>query len=307
MEIESEYVMQMGRLIRNQNINLDDKVVLHKKYLEKNCADMNKFLRCGMQMDVSEGYEPLPFYCSRRDKKANMVWVGLNPGKRLKKHLRIDGDTATWQNVVDYCIPKDLMNGKNVYNDLLNGGNLTNNYFIFMLRVYMALIGVSEYTGGTWENVKEKCAANNISTGELFKKIIYDYPIINAELVPYKSPGISFSSKVLINKDEYCEYFKGILKIIAKYSNDDAWVIFYGAREDIIRLFQKNAPDWNIDNRVVEHFKPKDSSFKIYVFEKGDRKIVLLPFFRINGFDIIPLVDRIKEALVKYEQKEKKS
>ena len=294
MNITKEFVRQMGNIMGKKNMDLNDNMSIHKIDLEENCEKIQNKIIHNMCVDISKGYEPCHLCCSNRNKKAEMVWIGLNPGKRLKKYLKLPWESAKWQDIADYCMPENLLdNKKNVYDDLLNGKELTNSYYIFLLRLYLAILDVKKYNVKSWDELKTVCQKNSITTGDLFKEIMYNHPVINAELVPYKSNGISFSSEKLIEDEQYGNYFNGILKIIEEYSNDDAYVIFYGVRDEVIKLMKKFALEWVPNKEEINDFTLSDRKFKMYVYKRGNRKIILLPFFRINGFDVRELVDKI--------------
>lgn len=300
MNITKEFVMQMGKIMGKQNMQLSDIMSQHKKDLENDCEKIQEKVIAQMCVDISNGYEPCPLCCSNREKKAEIIWIGLNPGGRLKKYMEFPWEIAKWQDIVDYYMPENLFDDKkNIYNDLLSDNNLTNSYYRFILQLYLAILDVKKYNVESWEKLKEICRINGTTTGDLFKNIIYNHPLINAELLPYKSGSIKFSSKKLLGDRDYENYFKGILKIIEGYSKEDAFVFFYGARDEVIKLIKRFAPEWSPNENQSIEFTLYKRQYKVYVYKKDNRKIILLPFFRTNSFDVRKLVDMINAELEK--------
>lgn len=299
MNRQEFFVELMSTLIGKQ-ISLSDKIALTKAELEMNCAKVSDEIGSPLEVNMDEGTEPCPFYCSSIDKPFDFVWVGINPGGVLKawKKLNFSWENTTWQELADFCVPTDDIraNEKNGYQFLKE--DVESEYYKFFLRFHLALIDGEIFNN--WTDLKERHA----DVEQLFIERVAKYSILNADLIPYKYRSISFkATKKLRNDANYENYFRRLIQFIEAETSPDAWIVFYGAPTEVGKLFKKFAPDWKVPKRkdffrvVVPKKDGTDCQPRYFcTFTHGQRKIFLSP--SLTGQCPSPIRNRL-DVLIK--------
>lgn len=255
-------------------INLSDTIALSKSELEASCKKLSAEIGTTFEVNMDEGREPCPFFCSSIDKPFDFVFVGLNPGKPLKA---LEGlfswQHTTWQELVDFCVPTDIRGEKNGY-QFLKANNVESDYYQFFLRLHVALTTGEIFN--TWDDLKKRHA----DVEKFFIEHIATHSILNADLVPYKSDKTpKFNATGLLDDTSYVNYFRQLIQFIETESTPDAWIVFYGGREEIKNLLNSFAPSWQVPTKTLRLRADETKNYSyFYLFAEGKRKILLLPF-----------------------------
>ena len=299
MSRQKIFVELMATLIDKQ-INLNDKILLSRTELESNCDKLSDEIGTRLAVDMNSGYEPCPFCCSHIDEPFDFVWVGINPGGVLNswQDLNFSWQT-TWQELTDFCVPRGEIrtDEKNCW-QYLKRGNVESNYYRFFLRVLTAL------TTGEIYNKRGDLRKNYADVENFFIERFAQHSILNADLVPYKSTNIDFTAKNLLNDASYKNYFRRLIRFIEEESKPDAWIIFFGAREDVWQLLHEVAPDWNVpaQNDCIKIYgKQHKRANNFYLFARGRQKILLSPQINERS-ELIDCMGNLIDVLKNFER-----
>lgn len=303
--------VEMIETLTGKPISLEDKIGQSKAELEASCVKLTAKTGTNFKVNIEEGCEPCPFYCSSIDKPFDFVFIGLNPGKVLDswEDLNFHWQKTTWQELTDFCIPTDIRATKNGYQLIKLGKKKKNGkrakgpespFWKFFLRLHIAL--TTNEIFNTWGELKK----SHKDVEKFFIDHIAAHSFLNADLIPYKSYKTSFAAGKLVSDTSYGKYFQKLIDFIETESKLDAWIIFYGARDEVHKLLQKFMPDWNVPPKANLHFKPEPNRDPnhFYIFNREQRKILLSPF--LTGEFSQPMskhIDILVNAMKNFEKK----
>ena len=312
MNRQKVFLEMMETLIGKQ-INFEDIIGQSKDALEENCAKLSSEVGNPFTVDMDNGNEPCPFYCSSIDKPFDFVFIGINPGRALEHHneLGFSWQNTTWQDLVDFCVPiSDIRSHEKNGYQFVSKNNVGSDYYNFFLRFHVAL------TGGEVFNTLKELENRYGNPEKFFIEHIASYSILNADLVPYKYKETpNFNAENLINDSNYGNYFRKLINFIEMETKHDAWIIFYGKTGYYKNkkafgtrdLLEKFAPHWNVPKKddffpitVIKKDGKKSDPRYFCFFKKGQRKILLSPFlsgkYKSPIFsNLNPLIDAMKE------------
>lgn len=298
MNRQKVFLEMMETLIGKQ-INFEDVIGQSKDALEENCAKLSSEVGNPFTVDMDNGNEPCPFYCSSIYKPFDFVFIGINPGRALEHHneLGFSWQNTTWQDLVDFCVPiSDIRSHEKDIYQFVSKNNVGSDYYNFFLRFHVAL------TGGEVFNTLKELENRYGNPEKFFIEHIASYSILNADLVPYKYKETpNFNAKNLLNDANYGNYFRKLINFIETETKPDAWIIFYGARPEVQILLNKFAPDWNVpDTNLYIKIDGYTKGNHFCLFNKGRGKILLSPFlsgkYKSPIFsNLNPLIDALKE------------
>lgn len=279
---------------------LADKMQDSKPSLEKSCNEMQKTLMPFFDIDIASGNEPFPFCYSGGNRPAELVWIGLNPGAPLDRCKKWEWENSSWQDIIEYCVPMtDIREcqGENTYLTFLNekGTELETDYYRFVLRIQMALL--EDEVCDTWKDVQDKCKKLGITTADLFLERFSTHPVLNAEMIPYKSKGINFQSESLIKNEKYISYFRTLLNFAEEIALPNAWFVFFGAPKEVRKILKYVHDEWNVPDEKDSIKIPDDDGQEFYIFQADNRKMILSPFIKrysVN-YRITKLIRKMKD------------
>lgn len=262
--------------------------------LSKSCDKLNKNKKEKTRLKVDlDGNEPCPFgFSGGENNLAQMVLVGLNPGKPLSNHPKF----RDIQDVVKYCVPEnEISKSDNMYKFLANRIKETKFYQDVFLIHHALFSGARVYDKFSDIEVKYK----NREIEELFLERFEEYPVINAELIPYKSTEYGGIDACLTNEN-YMLYIRRMLDMIIKSTNKNAYIIFYGEKNKVKKLLYKIDKDtfsvWQ--EYMLEYQNSKnEGTCSVYFSQwEEERTVILLPSrSRRAWYTITELVKRLKE------------
>ena len=143
MNRQKVFLEMMETLIGKQ-INFEDVIGQSKDALEENCAKLSSEVGNPFTVDMDNGNEPCPFYCSSIYKPFDFVFIGINPGRALEHHneLGFSWQNTTWQDLVDFCVPiSDIRSHEKDIYQFVSKNNVGSDYYNFFLRFHVALTG----------------------------------------------------------------------------------------------------------------------------------------------------------------------
>lgn len=307
MGIEHEFLNLMKKITGVPDMRMEDKMGKNREQLENNCRKIQREASGELTVDIEKGNEPCPFCHSRRDAKAKMVWVGINPGAPVDNFKQFYWEKTTWQEIIDYCVPKDIRTDDDcLYARLVDKNGNVNGYFKLIMRMFMQLDNEwPNNVGSCWGDyrkhykIKEK-----VPTRTMFLDYFYNKPVLSADLIPYKSQSISMKVDGLLGDAYYKDYFQHLMKIILEYSEDDAWVIFFKQPDEVKKLMDKFTPSWSPSKDNEKEYDENDKKKKMYVYKFMGRRIVIMPFKRNYDSKTANLVKAIKDKLSEYSEKD---
>ena len=257
--------------------------------MQDNCQEIQKDLPKGVELCVKTetGYEPCPFCFSGGDNLAELVFVGLNPGSSLSEWFRLDENT-TWHELAEFCAPpQGIIESKyNAYRCLARDG-VKNSYYQNVFLTSLALLGD---TNNILENMTagRKEIGNDEKFTESFLNHFAKHPILNCEMIPYKSAGMKFSANKLKEEKRYRDYVCRMLAFILCKTVDDAYILFQGGTSEVKKILSENN-GFGLGNSIwkEEEFSAynkdgiKGKKCKIYFAKwKGNRTVILAPVRR---------------------------
>ncbi len=280
MDIRQDFVGMMNRMTQGE-AKLGDKVDMDE--LKESCAKIQEAIMPCLKVDIASGYEPCPFCFSGGDKLAELVWVGLNPGKPMDDWNPFSKNT-TWQELADFCAPAKgiLASEKNIYKFIAED-DVSNVYYQTVLRVHQALLGGVAYD--KWEDLVENVPKKDI--GAYFLECFSKHPVLNADILPYKSSTAAFSVSKFARNEYGDAYIDALIKLIEDKSTENAYVVFFGAVKDVKKIWEKRLSipreeDWM---KKELHSVTETKTFSAFFREWGKRKLILSPFCgKRNGF-----------------------
>lgn len=241
--------------------------------LVKSCDALKDILKASeMRVGVHQGYiEPCPIsytgaVITGKD-KFRTAFIGLNPHLEPAKEFP---EGTTLVDLANLHHPDDLIYNREDYrrnndNDkkriFINNywrvfghiegksaGAAWSRYYQTVIRVHLAFISEFENVKlNTWSEFKND---NEFQlTTEKILKLLKKYPMVNAELIPYKSVNYNMINFTEIFKspnqfaENYISYYRDVWRFIDKYSEDDAYVFIpssYSAKEETLTKVYKN-------------------------------------------------------------------
>ena len=272
-DIRQDFVEMMNRMTQGK-AKLGDKVDMDD--LKENCAKIQEAIMPCLKVDIANGYEPCPFCFSGGDKLAELVWVGLNPGKPMDDWNPFSKNT-TWQELADYCAPAKgiLASKKNVYRFIAEKG-VSNTYYRTVLRLHHAFFEGVSYD--TWTDLVKGVGKGNIE--KVFLDCFAKHPVLNADLLPYKSSTAAFSVSALAENPKGKAYLDGLISLIENKSTEDAYVVFFGKVEEV-KVILENRLSFDRDGQWDEQLFPslsRKKTFSVFFRKWGKRKLILSPF-----------------------------
>ena len=243
------------------------------KLLNKRCDEINKN-RMGktcLKIDLN-GNEPCPFgFSGGGNKLAKMAWVGLNPGKPLSNHPNFE----SLDDVVKYCVPEEgIFKNENLYKFLAKKIKETKFYQDVFLIHHALFVGNKIFD--KFSDIKNEYKNQKIE--ELILERFDKHPIINAELIPYKSIEYGGIDDCLENKN-YILYIRRLLEMIIKSTEKDAYIVFYGDKNKVKKLLHKIDKDrfsvWQecmLDYQNSEH----EGTSSVYFSHWEEKRTIIL-------------------------------
>ena len=283
-----------------------------RKALEDSCLEIQKALLPTLAIDIENGNEPFPFCYSGGNRKAELVWVGLNPGAPLERCKTWSWKKASWKDIIDYCVPHTDIRDKDddsTYATFLDKSKkeLETDYYRFVLRMQMALLDDEVYD--TWKQVQEKCKKNKregyeeeSTTAKLFLNRFATKPVLTAEMIPYKSKGMQFAVKNLLDNPRYKAYFRTMIEFIESISVPDAWIIFFGAPKEIRILLEQEYPEWNIAQKIKAITIPEENGQEFNFFNIKKHPVMLSPF--IKRYSVNYHIEQLIKVMKHYKSHE---
>ena len=302
MNRQKKFVEMMEALI-GKSINLGDPIGQNKAELEESCKKLSDEIGTPFVVNPNEGNEPCPFYCSSIDKPFDFVFIGMNPGKVLEAQKELNlfsWENTTWQEIAEFCVPTDIYGEMNGY-QLMKKNNVESPFWKFFLRFHVALTGGEIFN--TWDDLESRHA----DTEEFFIEHIASHSILNADLIPYKFRKTKeFDVTKILDDASYGEYFRRLVNFIETESAPNAWIVFYATTNAVKNLFDRFAPDWNVPPKANLDLKPEPNrkTNHFYIFNRGQRKILLSPF--LTGSPPQPMskhIDILVDAMKNFEEK----
>ena len=271
-DIRQDFVEMMNRMTQGK-AKLGDKVDMDD--LKENCAKIQEVIRPCLKVDIATGYEPCPFCFSGGDKLAELVFVGLNPGNPMKVWKRFSAD-STWKQLAEFCAPAKgiLANEENAYQYIAKNID-SNRYYQIVLLIHQALFGSAAYD--EWSQFKHEIGKEKI--GQFFLERFSERPVLNADLLPYKSSSAAFSVTQLAQDEGGRLYMDGLVELIQRKSAKDAYVIFFGATKAVKQVLKDRLSDWSGKWEEHDiHSTTGKKTFSVFFSKWGQRKLILSPF-----------------------------
>ncbi len=207
--------------------NIDD-------VLKASCNTISQKLSCNdMHVGSSIGYtEPCPIEYTgniRKGKKFHTVFIGLNPFNEGVRSFPHDMKFADLANIhhpndirhnreIQYYAPCAESKFQNNYWRVLGnkeGNKSWSPFFQFVIRIYLSLL--SDCT--KLDDIKKENLTNY-----LLDKLA-EFPMANAELIPYKSPTIDMIKyEELLQLENYNKYLIDMMDFIDKYADNEAYI-----------------------------------------------------------------------------------
>lgn len=271
-----EYFYDLIGKLSGTPIRGDGKIGDSLGALQENCTKLQNALTLPLTVDTSTGHEPCPFCTSALgNKKADMAWIGINPGKPPKEWKKFSND-GKWSDVADFCAPKgdDLSKTENVYKYMAEEGGesgIKNSYYRTVLLVYLTLMGKIKGCE-KWTDLPAEYRTDKIL------KVLEEHPIINAELLPYKSDSINFKANKILNSEvgeRYKDYFTALMQFIEEKTNDDAYIVFCGAAKEVKLLLETC--------KIVEKIEGEEPESKFPMIPWKEKRLMILTPFRKFG------------------------
>ena len=277
--------------------------------LKENCNAIQVALAPKLEVSLAEYKEPCPFcFSGGEGRLAEIVWFGLNPGAPLDVWKKFNEDD-TWQDMAEFFAPPKgiLHDEENAYQYLvkneMEGKKLGNYYYRSVFLVHQALVGNPKASYESWEEACE----NNGETKDFadrFLPQLAEHPILNTDLIPYKSSKMNLNADELIDDGNYGEYFKGLLQLAKEKSSNDAYIIFYGGVSFVKKLIRKWAELDKVkiwSRREIKRLQKKNKDTVDIFLTKWheNRTIILMPFRKQgredNIYSIKDLVEKIED------------
>ena len=268
---------------------LGERVDEYMDKMQDNCQEIQKDLPKGVELCVKTetGYEPCPFCFSGGDNLAELVFVGLNPGSPLSEWFRLDENT-TWHELAEFCAPaQGIIESKyNAYRCLARDG-VKNSYYQNVFLTSIALLGD---TNNILENMTagRKAIGNDEKFTEAFLNHFDKHPILNCEMIPYKSVEMKFNVNKLKEKEKYKDYIRRMLELILCKTVDDAYILFQGGTSEVKKILSE-IDELGLGNKIWKGKEfsaytkegKKGNECKVYFAKwKGSRTVILAPVRR---------------------------
>lgn len=295
----------MESLVRE---SLGERVAECMEKMQANCQDIQEALPRGIELCVrtENGYEPCPFCFSGGDKLAELAFVGLNPGKPLSEWIGLDEKT-TWYELAEFCAPANgiLASKYNAYRCLARDG-VKNSYYQNVFLTSMALLESTENILENITSAREKIG-NDEKITQKFLSHFDSHPILNSEMIPYKSVEMNFNANKLKGKEWYRDYVRKMMEFILCKTTDDAYILFQGGTVGVKEVLEK-IDEFGLGDNVwkEEEFSAftKDGKegkkCKIYFAHwKGNRTVIIAPVRRKKrgggyAYRLSDLVNKLK-------------
>ncbi|WP_029542978.1 hypothetical protein [Selenomonas sp. AB3002] len=281
-----------------------------REALEKSCQEIQKLLMPTLTVDIENGNEPFPFCYSGGNRKAELVWIGLNPGAPLDRCKKWKWEDVRWQDIIDYCVPqKDIREDSTdtTYDTFLskNKIELETDYYRYVLRMHMALMGKDEIYD-TWPEVQAMCAKNKKNgydkedtTAKLFLNRFTEKPVLTAEMIPYKSKRMQFTAKELLDNKKYMAYFKNLMEFIDAISVPTSWIVFFGAPDEILTILEHEYPEFTSSEDIRNIKLPDNNGQNFYLLHLKEHPVLLSPF--IKRYSVNYRIKTLVECMKKFE------
>ena len=296
----------MERLVGD---TLPDKISESMGCLQKSCEEIQAALPNGVELcvGIKNGYDASPFCFSGGEKLAELAFIGLNPGRPLSEWIKLTENT-TWQELADFCAPAEGLKESqyNAYQCLSKEG-VKNHFYQNVFLTSYALLGDS---GKIFDDIPtaRKEIGNDKKFTEAFLHHFDKHPVLNCEMLPYKSVSMSYSSDKLVGDNKYMDYVRGMLELILAKTKDDAYVIFQGGVESVKEVLNKFT-DMGLGENIwkEEEFFSQSKNQKgertknklFFAHWQGKRTIILTPVRKaqVGGYkySLTDLVTRLKE------------
>ena len=298
------YITSMEFLL-NTDINPNDPVSKYDAILQDSCAFFNNVVnqedhsKNVFSVGINPNYpnkilEPCPvFYTGDLKKPFSVVFVGLNP-HREPPYLGID---TTWKFLTDYHSPsgekiKSDSNYQRIADTLLR----YNEYFDPVFRMHQLFNRNQIYN--RWSDIKDTDYRNN------FLSEIEQYPILNAEMIPYKSETYSLDNKkakTLESNSCYLNYLKCLFGFIDEHTDNNSWIVIIGntpktkallyAMKDMENAICPSDADEKLSKYLYPVFNEltnKNNNFYCFRWagHKSGKKVLLSPFIYSKAGEI---------------------
>lgn len=256
--------------------------------------------------------EPCPIYCPKEEEIYRYVFVGLNPYK--DKKFKDEGSnffpqkSTKWIDWVNYNFPTDenTMRKRSIYTHISRNAVGRTKYYDWAFRLHQALFH-DKRVFDSWSELVNEAHANNMEIDQFFIKEFWEYPILSAEMIPYKSYsyGVTDNSARRFIKEVkgYKDYLVDLLTFIDNHTNEESIIFFLGHRENVANILWSVKDDISLlpscdskkeftskYKKSIPNVNPKKGNnyFYFFQYEKDNymKKVVISPFLHYNGTDI---------------------
>jgi len=245
------------------------------------------------------GYEPCPFNYSGGSKLAKLAMIGINPGKPLEDWLPLDENT-TWKKIAEFYAPsKGINNNDNAYYKI-SKGKIQSKFYKDTFLIHQALIIGGDKVYDDFDRAISSYGSE-VNIEREFIEQFDKYPVFNSDLIPYKSKSAGIDWNAMKRSSKYRKYLNSLIELMLNKTDKGAYVIFYGARDDVRELLSIAAEDYFPSNiwrwYMLENPQNKDKKTDIYLAHWRDERIVALIPSRARTliYNITELTAKIKE------------
>lgn len=286
-------------------IELGDKLIDGMKKMEEDCQKWQKRKRIDsekkrLKVEAGNALEPCPYCFSGGEELAKMAVIGINPGKPMKEWMNLD-DNTTWKELIEFCVPSQGIKGNtnNVYY-MLSKNKVASKFYKDIFLLHYALIGDNAKVYDNFKDLENAYGGSQNIEKEFIERL-GDYPVLNSELIPYKSHQTDVDWKKMMIDDNYHNYLNRMLDFVRDSTKKDAYIIFYGKRYEVKELLSVVAGDKFPGNIWKEYMlnnpSKKLEKTKVFFAKWYDERVVILLPSRARKvcYNIIELAEKINK------------
>lgn len=234
--------------------------------------------------------------------------IGLNPGKPVEA-WRKNLDNMTWQELAEFCIPT-----QGVKNDDDNSDEKNDNAYLRLAEnaveskfyrdtfmIHHALIGDNEDVYEKFSEVINEYGGRDNVEKEFINRL-GEHPVFNGELIPYKSKNASIDWKMMMTDNNYHNYLNRLLDLVIDSTEKDAYIVFYGSRDNVRKLLSVVAGDKFPSNiwrwYMLDNPSNNENKTDVYFAHWYDERVVMLLPSRANR--VCYTIKELKEKVEKF-------
>ena len=292
--------------------DLGDKLWDKHDLMKKDCQKWQRQTKDSMDRSLKvgpeKGFEPAPFYFSGGKDLAQLAVIGINPGDPLKKWKNMDAN-MTWQNLAEFCIPTEGIKTDEKKSDeemdnaylRLAKNAVESKFYRDVFMIHHALLGGNKKTYDKFSEMVNAYGGRDNIEKEFIKRL-GEYPIFNGELIPYKSQKASIDWKKMMTDKNYHNYLNRLLDLVIDSTEKNAYIIFYGGRDNVRKLLSVAASDKFPSNiwrwYMLDNPADKDSKTDVYFAHWYDERVVILLPSRAHR--VCYSIKKLKDKIDKY-------